>query len=114
MASLADFRTLFTAFSGVTDAKIIGYLEAAALEIDKCVWGGYASDGGGGPLKKADWGQMYLAAHKLSVDPQGQNAKTIVRPQQPFEKNQHPWSRTTYGNEYFLLMRGVSAGGRVT
>ncbi len=103
MALLADFRVQFPEFEGVSDSLVSSLLGAALLEIDPRVWGPY----GVGSLTKADQGQMYLAAHKLAISPWGQNART-------FYVKEQGYSRSTYGQEYFLLMRGVSFGFRVT
>jgi len=49
---------------------------------------------------------MYLAAHKLAISPYGQAAKMVM-------DKRSGYNRTTYGQEFLLLMRGVVVGARV-
>jgi len=93
--------------NGVSDILVNIMLNAAYLELDTSVWGGYGvSTLAGGQMGKVDQGQMYLAAHKLAVSPWGQNAKLVVN-------NRSGYQRTTYGQEFALLQRGVVSGFRV-
>ncbi len=84
-------------------------LNAAGLQIDTFVWGAYGSS----TLTLADQGQMFLAAHKLAVTPFGQNAKMMQPTGKQGWTSAGGFGRTTYGQEYYLLMRNVSAGYRV-
>lgn len=104
MASLAMFRVQFPEFNAVSDVLVTTYMGAATLELDTSVWGALGL--AGGPMTKADQGQMYLAAHKLAISPFGQNAKTLYN-------NKTGYKRTTYGAEFELLQRGVVSGFRV-
>lgn len=94
MATLSQFRAQFDEFGGVSDVKVSAFLAAAALEIDPTIWGA-----------KADQGQLYLCAHKLTISPFGQNARMLVGKGEGLQ-------RTTYGAEYERLVRGVSSGYR--
>ncbi len=104
MATLAQFRAQFAEFNSISDVLVTTMMGAAVLEIDTSVWGALGQLGG--PMTKADQGQMYLAAHKLAVSPFGQNAKTLYN-------NKRGYQRTTYGTEFELLQRGVVSGYRV-
>ncbi len=59
------------------------YLDAALLEMDLTVWGATGGPvSGTGPTAKgtfADQAQGYLAAHKLTMSPYGQNARLIMK-----------------------------------
>ncbi len=101
---LSDFRTAFPEMNGVSDALVSAKLAAAALEIDTGVWGGYGSTGA---LTLADQGQAYLCAHKLATSPFGQNARMVIKDRMGYES-------TTYGQEYYKMIRIVSSGFRVT
>lgn len=109
MATLANLRTQFPEFNGVSDALCQSMLNAADLEIDKFIWGDYGTT----TLARADQGQLYLACHKLAVTPFGQNAKMVQPTGKQGWVSAAGWGRTTYGQEYFLLLRSVSAGYRV-
>jgi hypothetical protein len=105
MATLTMFRAQFPEANGVSDVLVSTMLAAAFLEIDQSVWGAMGTLGG--TMTKADQGQMYLAAHKLACSPFGQNAKMTTDPKR------NGYQRTTYGAEFFLLMRSVTSGFRV-
>lgn len=105
MASLAMVRAQFPEANGVSDVLVASMLAAAALEIDQSVWGELGQPGG--YMTKADQGQMYLAMHKLAVSPFGANAKMAV------DGKKRGYARTTYGEEFLLLQRGVTSGFRV-
>jgi hypothetical protein len=77
---------------------------AAALELSSCTWGPYGAVGAS--QTKADQAQMYLAAHKLAISPYGQAAKMVM-------DKRSGYNRTTYGQEFLLLQRGVCVGARV-
>lgn len=64
-------------------------------------------------LSKADTGQMWLAAHKLACSPFGQQGKLQLRPTQMKDKLLSMYGRTTYGQEYYNMLRSVAAGFRV-
>lgn len=103
------FRAQFPEFNGVSDILVNTMLNAAFLELDTSVWGAYGTSPSatpGGQMSKVDQGQMYLAAHKLAVSPWGQNAKMVVG-------RKSGYFRTTYGEEFALLQRGVTGGFRV-
>ena len=68
---------------------------------------------GARPLSKADTGQMWLAAHKLACSPFGQQGKLQMRPSQAKDRLLSQYGRTTYGQEYFNMLRSVAAGFRV-
>lgn len=99
------FRAQFPEFASVSDPLITTFLGAASLELDVTVWGQYGQLGQ--PMTKTDQGQMYLAAHKLAVSPYGQAAKTVVN------GRKQGYARTSYGEEFMLLQRGVTGGFRV-
>lgn len=109
MATLSQFRAEFPEFNTVSDVLVTAKLAAAALEMDNCVWGAFGQPGG--PNTKADQGQMYLAAHKMAVSPFGQNSKTVATPAS--FGNRTGYQRSTYGAEFWLLMRSVTSGFRV-
>ncbi len=106
MATLAMFRAQFPEANNVSDVLVTTMLAAAALEIDVSVWGPFSV--AGGLMTKADQGQLYLGAHKLAVSPFGQNAKTVIN------SRKVGYARTSYGEEFMLLMRGVTSGFRVS
>jgi hypothetical protein len=97
-------RAQFPEFNNVSDVLCTTMLSAASLEIDQSVWGAFGALGG--PITKADQGQMYLAAHKLAVSPFGQNARTV------FERRVG-YARSTYGQEFLNLRMSVTSGYRV-
>lgn len=99
-------RAQFPEMNGVSDVLVTAMLAAAALELDPSVWGPLGVSGG--PMVKADQGQMYLAAHKLAVSPFGQNAKTVLNGRKV------GYGRTSYGEEFLLLMKSVTSGYRVS
>lgn len=105
MATLAMLRAQFPEFNNVSDVLCTAMMGAAVLEIDPSVWGQLGQTGG--PMTKADQGHLYLSAHKLAVSPFGQNAKTVV------SGKKVGYARTTYGEEFLLLMRSVTSGFRV-
>lgn len=105
MASLAMFRAQFPEFQNVSDLLVTTMMAAAFLELSNLVWGQFGVVGG--PMTKADQGQLYLAAHKLAVSPFGQAAKMVMN-------NKTGYHRTTYGQEFLLLQRGVTSGFRVS
>src|ERR1700680_2861649 len=105
MASLPMIRAQFPEANGVPDVLVASMLAAAALEIDQNVWGPLGQPGGN--MTPADQGQMYLAMHKLAISPFGQNAKMIVNGKKV------GYARTSYGEEFKLLMRGRTSGFRV-
>ena len=89
---LPTFRTQFPEFNGVSDSLVSAMLAAALLEIDTSLWGA-----------KADQGQGYLTAHKLTTSPFGQNARMQGAND----------GKTTYWQTYYKLVRQVSSGFRV-
>ncbi len=101
------FRAQVPEMNSVSDGLVGMMLGAAALEIDNSVWGAYGV--AGGQMTKADQGQLYLAAHKLACSPWGQNAKMVSD-----KGGRNGYQRTQYGQEFALLMRGVTSGFRVT
>jgi hypothetical protein len=98
-------RAQFPEVNGVSDVMVATMLAAAALEIDPTVWGLFGQ--AGGLMTKADQGQMYLALHKLAISPFGGNAKMQVNGKKV------GYARTSYGEEFLLLQRGVTGGFRV-
>lgn len=93
MVTLASFTEQFPEFgntASANEAYVRAVLDAADLEIDREVWGA-----------KADQGQMYLAAHKLSLSPFGNNAELVKD------------GVTTYGKHFDALRRQVVSGFRV-
>lgn len=94
MVTMQGFRRRFAEFSKVTDEVIQANLDAALLEIDADIWGA-----------KADQGQMYLAAHLLSLSPYGQGARMAA--------NGKGFVMTTYYAHYRRLMGQVASGFRV-
>jgi hypothetical protein len=104
MATVDMFRVQFPEFNSVSTTQIGMMLGAARLEMSPLVWGPEGVVGQ--PMTKFDQGCMYLAAHKLASTAMGQNAKAVI-------KNAVGYHRTTYGGEFYLLMRGVTSGFRV-
>jgi hypothetical protein len=98
-------RAQFPEANGVSDVLVTAMLGAASLELDTSVWGPLGVVGG--LMTKCDQAQMYLAMHKLAVSPFGQNAKTVINGRKV------GYARTSYGEEFMLLMRGVTSGYRV-
>lgn len=94
VATVSDFLAQFPEFVNTNTAQpalVPAFLAAAELEIDREVWGA-----------KGDQGQMYLAAHKLSLSPFGNNAELTAGS-----------GVTTYQVHYDSLVRQVSYGYRV-
>jgi hypothetical protein len=92
VATVSQFLAQFPEFENTNTkrpALVPAFLAAAELEIDRTVW-----------LAKGDQGQMYLAAHKLSTSPFGNNARTSGE-------------SSTYLIEYQRLVMQVSSGFRV-
>lgn len=87
----ASFIVMFPEFSNSNVEMVEAHLASAALEIDSEVWG-----------DKADVGTMYLAAHRLSLSPYGNNAEMVSK-----------GGVTTYQVHYQALQRQVSSGYRV-
>lgn len=87
------FIVQFPEFTNSSVALVEAMLAAALLEIDEDVW-----------VEKATQGQYYLAAHKLSLSPYGNNAEMKAGP---------GGSLTTYEVHYRALVRQVSSGFRV-
>jgi hypothetical protein len=85
-------------------------LSAAFLEFDTSVWGLFGEVGG--PMTKADQGQLYLAAHKLAVSPFGQNARTMFKGDK-YSIGTGGFDRTTYGREFLNLRYAATSGFRV-
>lgn len=104
MATLSMMRAQFPEFNSVSDPLMAMMLGAADLELSTFVWGAYGALNQ--PMTKKDQGQMYLAAHKLASSPWGQNSKAVFL-------NRFGYHRTTYGEEFLLLQRGVTSGFRV-
>ncbi len=98
-------RVQFPEANGVSDVLVAAMLAAAYLELDVNVWGQYGSPGG--VMTKTDQGQMYLAMHKLAISPFGQNAKLRV------DGKKVGYARTTYGEEFKLMMTARTGGFRV-
>ena len=90
------FITQFPEFLGVSVNQINVFLAAAALEIDKTIWG-----------PTAQQGQFWLCAHRLAASPFGQAAKMITSPLA------RKYERTTYGQTYKELQLQASSGFRV-
>lgn len=89
--ALSTFRVQFPEFVKVPDALVQAHLDAAALEIDDEIW-----------RTKADQGQGYLAAHKLTLSPFGQAARLAATN-----------GTTTYFTHYDTLKHQVAVGFRV-
>jgi hypothetical protein len=104
------FRAQFPEFNNVSDTLCTAMLSAASLEFDTGVWGVFGQLGG--PITKADQGQMYLAAHKLAVSPFGQNARTVFK-EGTYNYGTGGYDRTTYGREFLNLRYSVTSGFRV-
>ena len=65
MITPTDFKTRFPEFNDIDDARIQLFLDDAALEISKTVWG-----------KLYDKGVLYLTAHELSMATATKSGKT--------------------------------------
>lgn len=90
MTTVAQFITRFPEFKGVDAKYIQAHLEAAAIEIDAEVWG-----------RRADEGQLFLAAHMMATSPTGNGARLAGD------------GTSTYQDRYTYLVRLVSSGYRV-
>ena len=88
---LPTFRNQFPEFGNAPDSFIEAFLAAAALEIDTRYWG-----------LKADQGQGYLAAHKITLSPWGQAARLVAKD-----------GVTTYWTHYIQLRGQVGRGAMV-
>lgn len=88
--NLAAFKVQFPELRSAGDPLLQAFLDAALLEIDLEIWGNLA-----------DQGQGYLAAHKLTLSPWGQNARLSTD------------GVTTYQVHYENMRRMVAVGFRV-
>lgn len=94
----ADFKLSFPEFAGVIggvavdDAYIQVWLDRAARHISPTVW-----------RAKYDDGVLFLAAHWMTVSPQGQGAKL-----------NNADGTSTYGKQYDRLKLEVTGGYRVS
>lgn len=86
--TVAAFRVQFPEFTNTNADQLQAHLDAAELEIDREVWGA-----------KGDQGQMYLAAHKLSLSPFGNNAELAAK-----------GGETSYEIHYAALVRQIGEG----
>jgi hypothetical protein len=119
-AHLVGDQVSSTTYNGyLYQCTVAGTTGASAPTFSTTIGGTFADGGatwlvvGPSPLMKIDMGQMWLAAHKLVLSPFGQNAKMVVRPTAPRDRMTNPYSRTTYGQEFYNLLRSVTAGYRV-
>lgn len=96
-ANYASFVAQFPEFEGAPNTLVDATLAAAELEIDREVWGA-----------KGDQGQMYLAAHKLSLSHWGQVSELVQK-----KPKDTPHGETTYGVHYDSLVDQVASGFRV-
>jgi len=96
-ATFETFTIQFPEFRGADEAQVSATLAAAELEIDREVWG-----------EKGDQGQMYLAAHKLSLSHYGQGAEMVQK-----RPKETPHGDTSYGVHYDSLVMLVASGFRV-
>ncbi len=100
-ATLSQFRAKFPEFDAVPDALIQVNLDEAALEIDPDIWDNAR-------VAKSPVGNMYLAAHKLTLSPYGQAARL------PLQTKRSWGPSTTYRSHYEDLLSQVTCGyGRV-
>lgn len=91
--SVARFRQDFPDFKETSDELVRKKLAAASLRIASRIWG-----------TLTDQGIMYLAAHLLSISPEGEQSRLKA-------KNR----MTTYGSEWKRMKREVTFGvGRVS
>jgi len=90
--TLGAFTTQFKEFQGVDPTLLQAQLDAAALSVDRTIWGA-----------KADQGTYYLAAHMLALSPFGQNARMVDAKGQ-----------TTYWVHFRRLRSEVTSGFRVS
>lgn len=98
-------RAQFPEANGVSDVLCTSMLAAAYLELDTSVWGQFGVPSG--LMTKADQAQLYLAMHKLAISPFGANAKMVIN------SKKVGYSRTTYGEEFKLMMYANTGGFRV-
>lgn len=88
MALFDQFLVQFPEFDAADPGQVQAMLAAAALEIDREIWG-----------VKADQGTMYLAAHKLALSPFGNGAQLVAED-----------GSTTYQVHYDRLVKQVGIG----
>lgn len=87
---VSTFCTQFPELANAGEPMLQAFLDAADLEIDRKIWGA-----------KADQGQAYLAAHKLTLSPWGQNARLVSTD-----------GKTTYAVHFESLQMQVTSGYR--
>lgn len=112
MATVADFRVLLPQFAAVDDATIQAWLDTAART---------ASDEFG---DDQDTGQIYLAAHLMSLAGIGPEAgaaslsliKSFRSGNVSMVKDDRygEWGLTSYGRLFYTMWKGIRGGPRVT
>ena len=90
----STFKSRWSEFAPTPDSLVDAVLAEAFEEVDERVYGA-----------KADHAVGLLAAHKLSVSPQGQQARL-----DPKEAGSAPHGTTMYGLEFDALARSVGGG----
>lgn len=87
----ATFKAEFPVFARTDDVLVEAKLRNAVNRVSECVWGTKYQDG-----------VFYLAAHLLTVEPNGQNARLVAKD-----------GSSTYFEEYTRLQQLVTAGYRL-
>ncbi|MDP6424351.1 MAG: DUF4054 domain-containing protein [Planctomycetota bacterium] len=90
--SVEQIRQTFPTFRKTDQETITAKLVLARLSVSAGVWGG-----------KTDAGVLFLTAHYLMLDPQGQNAK--LKPEN--------LAKTVYGETYIQIRNQVTFGLRL-
>jgi hypothetical protein len=85
---VALFRARYPAFQNVSPQMVAAVIAEATLEVDPLVWRTMTETGIG-----------LLAAHKLAIDPQGNNTRLVAKD-----------GTTTYGNMYDQLRAALAVG----
>jgi hypothetical protein len=95
--TFSSFVEAFPEFRKSSKTLVEAKLAEARLQIDPVVW-----------RTKTDLGVSYLAAHLISISPQGQFARLIPKNAKPTRDD----ALTTYEREYRRLVRSVTSGYR--
>jgi hypothetical protein len=85
---VATFRVRYPVFQNVAPQMVAAVIAEATLEVDPSVWRTMTETGIG-----------LLAAHKLAIDPQGNNVRLVAKD-----------GTTTYGNQYEELRGALVVG----
>lgn len=115
----SEFKAIFPEFAAVEDADIQVQLDKSDEYFNVCLWGGWLSEGISNLVahwltlaayrkKLADAGGNGMASTGLSKkvgDLQITNSEALL-----LAKQNNPFMATTYGQEYYRLMKLVGSG----